>query len=400
MSEALDIRDAIERRVFGSARQDRYRRIRSAFATTPSGRSSSACAKKIRCITAARACTARIGRSPSSTTSCRSRPTTSSSPPSRHRDRRSGGRFSAADVHRHGSAEARRAAQDRERPSSRRRISRSSKADHPRTRRPDPRSRAAQRDVQLGRQDFDRTDDADAGDAVRFSVGRSPQADALVRLSPRRRQSGVVGAEDERRAELLECLDYFTELWNDRAKTTRGSDLISMLAHGEATQNMPPKEFLGNLMLLIVGGNDTTRNSITGGVSRSTDSRTSTTSCAQIRRSSRTWCRRSSAGRRRSRTCAAPRCRTSSSAARRSRGRQGGDVVRLGQPRRGSDRIPTNSSSTAPNARHHLSFGFGIHRCVGNRLAEMQLRIVWEEILKRFSASSWSASRCACARIS
>lgn len=35
--------------------------------------------------------------------------------------------------------------------------------------------------------------------------------------------------------------------------------------------------------------------------------------------------------------------------------------------------------------RHHLSFGFGIHRCVGNRLAEMQLRIVWEEILKRWS---------------
>ena len=36
------------------------------------------------------------------------------------------------------------------------------------------------------------------------------------------------------------------------------------------------------------------------------------------------------------------------------------------------------------NPRHHLSFGFGIHRCMGNRLAEMQLRIVWEEILKRF----------------
>lgn len=36
------------------------------------------------------------------------------------------------------------------------------------------------------------------------------------------------------------------------------------------------------------------------------------------------------------------------------------------------------------NVRRHLSFGFGIHRCVGNRLGEMQLRIVWEEILKRF----------------
>ena len=36
------------------------------------------------------------------------------------------------------------------------------------------------------------------------------------------------------------------------------------------------------------------------------------------------------------------------------------------------------------NARHHLSFGFGIHRCMGNRLAEMQLRVLWEEIMKRF----------------
>ena len=37
-----------------------------------------------------------------------------------------------------------------------------------------------------------------------------------------------------------------------------------------------------------------------------------------------------------------------------------------------------------PNARQHLSFGFGLHRCMGNRLAEMQLRIVWEEIMDRF----------------
>ncbi len=34
--------------------------------------------------------------------------------------------------------------------------------------------------------------------------------------------------------------------------------------------------------------------------------------------------------------------------------------------------------------RQHLSFGFGIHRCVGNRLAELQLKILWEEILQRF----------------
>ena len=46
-------------------------------------------------------------------------------------------------------------------------------------------------------------------------------------------------------------------------------------------------------------------------------------------------------------------------------------------------RIPTASSSIARGRDSIISFGFGIHRCVGNRLAEMQLRILWEEILKR-----------------
>jgi len=37
-----------------------------------------------------------------------------------------------------------------------------------------------------------------------------------------------------------------------------------------------------------------------------------------------------------------------------------------------------------PRPKHHLAFGFGIHHCVGNRLAELQLRVLWEEILKRY----------------
>ena len=77
---------------------------------------------------------------------------------------------------------------------------------------------------------------------------------------------GVVDTEAQRRVELLECLEYFTRLWKVRANQPPGNDLISMLAHGESTRDMPPMEFLGNLILLIVGGNDTTRNSISGGV--------------------------------------------------------------------------------------------------------------------------------------
>ena len=79
--------------------------------------------------------------------------------------------------------------------------------------------------------------------------------------------TGIVDSLAQRQAELLECLEYFTGLWNERASmTTPGSDLVSMLAHGENTKDMEPLEFLGNLILLIVGGNDTTRNSISGGV--------------------------------------------------------------------------------------------------------------------------------------
>ena len=77
---------------------------------------------------------------------------------------------------------------------------------------------------------------------------------------------GIVESGEQKRAELLECLEYFTRLWNERAAAPPKNDLISMLAHGKDTKDMSPFEFLGNLLLLIVGGNDTTRNSISGGV--------------------------------------------------------------------------------------------------------------------------------------
>jgi len=73
-------------------------------------------------------------------------------------------------------------------------------------------------------------------------------------------------AEQQRRSELFECVDYFMNLWNERVNAPPGNDLISMLAHGEATRNMDRMEYLGNLILLIVGGNDTTRNTISGSI--------------------------------------------------------------------------------------------------------------------------------------
>jgi cytochrome P450 len=133
----------------------------------------------------------------------------------------------------------------------------------------DPRQPADRRALRLGRQGLDRTDHPDAGHPVRLPLGRAPQADPLVRRRHRlagKRPSSRARTPAE--AELLECLGYFTNLWNERVNAEPpGGDLISMLAQGEATKNMPPMEYLGNIILLIVGGNDTTRNSMTGSVS-------------------------------------------------------------------------------------------------------------------------------------
>ncbi|MDO8323747.1 MAG: cytochrome P450, partial [Phenylobacterium sp.] len=85
-------------------------------------------------------------------------------------------------------------------------------------------------------------------------------------------ESGLFSSDDpeiveaERKMELFECVDYFSRLWAERIAQPPKGDLISMLAHGEATKDMDRMEYLGNLILLIVGGNDTTRNSMTGSV--------------------------------------------------------------------------------------------------------------------------------------
>ncbi len=199
--------------------------------------------------------------------------------------------------------------------------------------------------------------------------------------------TGVVESQDQRRAELLECLAYFTELWNERAaQKIPGSDLISMLAHGKDTKDMQPFEFLGNLILLIVGGNDTTRNSMSAGVlalnqnpaeydKLRNDHSLITNMVSEIIR----W------------QTPLPYMRRTSNVDIEIRGKQikKGDQLLMWyvSGNRDEDAIdrPDEFLIDRKDARRHLSFGFGIHRCMGNRLAEMQLRIVWEEIMKRFN---------------
>ena len=198
-------------------------------------------------------------------------------------------------------------------------------------------------------------------------------------------QSGIIESEEQRRAELLECLEYFTELWNERVNAPPRNDLISMLAHGESTKNMDPAEYLGNLILLIVGGNDTTRNSISGGIKFLNENPLEYQKLIKNQSLIPNM------------VSEIIRYQTPLAYMRRTALK---DTVLGGQNIKAGDKVlmwyvSGNRDSTAisdadrflidrPDARKHLSFGFGIHRCMGNRLAEMQLRVLWEEILKRF----------------
>ncbi len=197
--------------------------------------------------------------------------------------------------------------------------------------------------------------------------------------------SGIIESEDQRREELTECLEYFTRLWNERVNEPPKHDLISMLAHGESTRNMDPMEYLGNLVLLIVGGNDTTRNSISGGV------RFLNENPAEYQKL------RDNLGLIPNMVPEIIRMQTPLAYMRRNATK---DTILNGQQIHKGDKVlmwyvSGNRDSDAidkadeflidrQHARRHLSFGFGIHRCMGNRLAEMQLRVLWEEIMQRF----------------
>lgn len=195
-------------------------------------------------------------------------------------------------------------------------------------------------------------------------------------------------SQDAARADLFECLGYFGELWQDRLQNPGGFDLISMMAHDPVTKDLPerPMELLGNLILLIVGGNDTTRNSMSGSVyslnkfpeqyaQLKADQSLIPNMVAEVIR----W-----------QTPLAHMRRVANEDI-----ELGGKLIKQG------DKVvmwyvsgnkdetvfedPHSLNITRKNARQHVSFGYGIHRCMGNRLAEMQLKILWEEIQNRFT---------------
>lgn len=183
---------------------------------------------------------------------------------------------------------------------------------------------------------------------------------------------------------LFEMAAYFTNLWNERANKEPRPDLISMMIHSEATRNMTPQEYMGNLVLLIVGGNDTTRNTMTG-------------SAMVQNLYPDNWAKlMADPGLIPNGVSELIRWQTPLAHMRRTAQQDfdvGGQLVRAGEKvvmwylsaNRDEAIFPNGDvfDPTRDNARRHLSFGFGIHRCVGARLAELQLGILLEEMQKR-----------------
>jgi cytochrome P450 len=196
---------------------------------------------------------------------------------------------------------------------------------------------------------------------------------------------GGVESWEQKGAAMMECFGAFAELWNQRVNAPPKNDLISMLAHNPDTREMSLETYQGNVILLIVGGNDTTRNTISSSVyslNKNPDQyaklRANPDLILSMVSETIRW-----------QTPLAHMARVATRDV-----EIGGKTIRAGERvamwyisgNRDEDVIdrPNEFIIDRERPRQHMSFGFGVHRCVGNRVAEMQLTIIWEEILKRF----------------
>lgn len=190
--------------------------------------------------------------------------------------------------------------------------------------------------------------------------------------------------KEERRQILFQCAAEFGALWNSKVGKDPTPDLISMMIHSDAMAEMDQMEFLGNLILLIVGGNDTTRNSMSAyawALEQFPDERAKLEANPELIANATQeiirW-----------QTPLAHMRRTATA-----------DAELMGQKISEGDKLvlwylsanrdesvferPNDIIVDRANARRHLAFGHGIHRCVGARLAELQIGVLMEEMAKR-----------------
>ena len=191
------------------------------------------------------------------------------------------------------------------------------------------------------------------------------------------------GGLELRNGALFEMAGAFGALWQEKAANP-GKDLISIMLQSDAMNHMSHEEFMGNLILLIVGGNDTTRNSMTGyayGLAQFPTERAKLEANPELIPNA---------------VQEIIRWQTPLAHMRRTvmedtqvdghQMKKGDKVVLWYISANREEAIfddPDTLRVDRENARRHLAFGYGIHRCVGARVAEMQLVVLLEEMAKR-----------------
>jgi cytochrome P450 len=183
---------------------------------------------------------------------------------------------------------------------------------------------------------------------------------------------------------MVKMGEYFRKLWNARADAPPTFDLVSMLAHSPATRDLQTREFIGTIGLLIVGGNDTTRNSMSGGLMALVEN----PGQFELVRARRELIPNLVSEIIRYHTPVLHMRRTArhdTELAGRHIAKGDKVVMWYISGNRDETKIDRADEFVIDRAkpRQHLAFGAGIHRCVGDRLAEQQIRILWEEILNR-----------------